>query len=70
MAKLFFRILLIIVVLAFAAYACVDGTDGTTSKGGALKDSGGISIRGLDATATFGAEQFHLQLTAIAQPDQ
>ena len=70
MAKLFFRILLIILVLAFAAYACVDGTDGTTSKGVSLDGNGSISARGQEATATFGAEQFNLQLTAIAQPEQ
>jgi hypothetical protein len=70
MTKLFFRILLIILVLAFAAYACVDGTDGTTSKGGSLDVSPGLTTRGLEATATYGANQFNLQLTAIAQPDQ
>jgi hypothetical protein len=39
-------------VLLIAAMACVDGGGG-----------GG----GLDATATFGAEQFHLQLTAVGE---
>lgn len=70
MSKNFFRILLIILVLAFAALACVDGVDGTNSRGSTLDSKGGISARGLDATATYGAEQFYLQLTAIAQPGQ
>jgi len=69
MAKLSLRILLIILVLAFAAYACVDGTDGTNSSGGTPIGKGGVSARGLEATATFGAEQFYLQLTAIAPPE-
>jgi hypothetical protein len=34
-----------------------------------LTGNSSSSTTGPDATATFGAEQFHLQLTAIAQPD-
>lgn len=62
------RILLIILVLAFAALACINGGDGDTSGGSSLTGSSSQSAGGPDATATYGAEQFHLQLTAVAQP--
>jgi hypothetical protein len=54
------RILLIVLILALASLACVGG-------GG----DGGITGNGsswFDATATYGAEQFHIQLTEIARP--
>jgi hypothetical protein len=73
MSKATARILLIILILALAALACVRGGGGD---GGVAKD-GSLSVNNntpqdmwsADATATYGAEQFHIQLTAIAQPD-
>lgn len=69
MNKLIFRILLITLILLFASLACISGGDGITIKGGSLTGSASSQVDGPDATATFGAEQFHLQLTAVAQPD-
>jgi len=66
--KLFLCILLVIVLLALAAISCVDSGGGVSSKGGSLNSISRISENGPDATATYGAEQFHLQLTAVAQP--
>ena len=72
MNKAIARILLIILILAVAALACVggDGDGGVTRDGAQLINSS--TTQGLgsaDATATYGAEQFHIQLTAIAQPE-
>lgn len=57
------RILIIICILALilAAAACKIGGDGWGTPT-PPSDAGGI----IAATATYGAEQFHLQLTAIA----
>lgn len=63
------RHLFLIVILVFVFLsigACIitggggggDGTEGSSAAG---------SISGDDATATYGAEQFHLQLTAISR---
>jgi len=60
------RILLIIFVLAIAALACVDGGDGSSFGGNGTWTGDSSTASSLDATATFGAEQFHLQLTAVA----
>jgi hypothetical protein len=68
MKKLIFKILLITLILAIAALACVGGGDRTTAKGGALNGESSAFPKGPDVTATYGAEQFHLQLTAVAQP--
>jgi hypothetical protein len=60
------RILLIILILSIAALACVDGGGGGGGGGGSwVNDSPSIQ-----ATATYGAEQFHIQLTAEADPNQ
>jgi hypothetical protein len=62
------RILLIIVILILAMLACINGGDGNGSSN-TVTTSGNVSISsGPDATATYGAEQFHLQLTAVAKP--
>jgi hypothetical protein len=53
------RILLIILVLTLASLACVGGGDGGITGNGSSW---------FDATATYGAEQFHIQLTEIARP--
>jgi hypothetical protein len=68
MNKPIFKILLVILILAIAALACVGGGDGTTAKGSTFNGNSSSSHLGPDATATYGAEQFHLQLTAVAQP--
>lgn len=57
------RILIIIIVLVLATMACVGGGN----------DNGGWSTgdgKRPDATATYGAHQLHIQLTAIAQEGQ
>jgi hypothetical protein len=55
------RILLIVLLLAGAMLACLGGGGGggNTNPGGSLGGDG--------ATATYGAEQFHIQLTAISR---
>jgi hypothetical protein len=70
--KLAARILLIILILALAAISCVGGGGGEGGSGGSSGSGGEDSDVSpeADATATYGAEQFHIQLTAIAQPDQ
>ena len=66
------RIVLIILILALAAMSCIGGGGGDKGgvNGSASNTNGGSSqiqaTMAADATATFGAEQFHLQLTAIA----
>jgi len=60
MNKATIRILLIIIILTLASLACVGGG----GDGGITGD--GTSL--YDATATYGAEQFHIQLTEIARP--
>ncbi len=62
------RLILIIILLVFASIACVNGGDGTTSKNGSLTLDNHEAKGGPNATATYGAEQFHLQLTAVARP--
>ena len=68
MTKLTLRILLICLILAFAVLACVNGGDGTNSSTTSSTSGNNISTFGPDATATYGAEQFQIQLTAIANP--
>ena len=63
------RILLIIIVLALAALACSGGGDGNRS-GSDSATSNQSAIHSPDATATFGAEQLHIQLTEIAREAQ
>lgn len=70
MKKQYIRIFLIVVILAFAVIACVNGGDGNSSKTNDPSSMNYIPVTGLDATATYGAEQFHLQLTAVAKPGQ
>lgn len=72
--KAIMRILLLIVVLAMVISACVGG--GGDSKNGVgqnnqlLSTNNQIEIHSPDATATFGAEQLHIQLTEIARETQ
>jgi hypothetical protein len=69
MMKLTARILLICLILAVAALACVNGGDGNSSSTNNSGSGNNVSVYGPDATATYGAEQFHIQLTAIADPN-
>lgn len=69
MTKLTARILLICLILAVAALACVNGGDGNSSSTNNSGSGNNVSVYGADATATYGAEQFHIQLTAIADPN-
>lgn len=69
MNKLSTRLLLIIIILALAAMACIgggggDGDDSNHNKGGSNNQT---VTHPADATATYGAEQLHIQLTAIAR---
>ncbi len=64
MSRIFTRIALIIIFLTAASLACVTGGDNTSLSFSGNSDSNS----GPAATATYGAEQFQLQLTAIAQP--
>jgi hypothetical protein len=73
MSKATARIILIILILAVAALACVGGGggDGGVARDGSqlINSSNSQDIGSADATATYGAEQFHIQLTAIAEPE-
>jgi hypothetical protein len=66
------RILMIIIILAFAAMACIGGGGGDGDRAGSNSDisSAQSNLRSPDATATFGAQQLHIQLTEIARPSQ
>ncbi|OGO39210.1 MAG: hypothetical protein A2W35_16945 [Chloroflexi bacterium RBG_16_57_11] len=68
------RIFLIVLILALAALACVGGGggDGGVASDGSrlINNTTSQEFSSANATATYGAEQFHIQLTAIAQPDQ
>jgi hypothetical protein len=71
MSKATARILLILLILALAMLACVDGGNGGTTGNGtpAVDNSGALNVQAADATATYGAEQFYIQLTAVARPN-
>jgi hypothetical protein len=62
------RILLVVFILAVASLACVGGVDNNSSS---LQLNGRQpelqSTQAVSATATYGAEQFQIQLTAIAE---
>lgn len=68
MHKANYHILFILLLLAFAALACVGGVDNgpTGAMLGVRNNSSQMNISVM-ATATFGAEQFQAQLTAIAE---
>jgi preprotein translocase subunit SecG len=68
MMKLTLRILLICLILAVVVLACINGGDGSSSSTNSSTSENNISAFGPDATATYGAEQFQIQLTAIANP--
>ena len=67
------RILIVIVILAFAAMACIGGGGGDGDRAGSnnnVLSSAQAKIHSPDATATYGAQQLHIQLTEIARPDK
>jgi len=61
------QILLILLILALACMACVGG-GGDANGVGNVTGSSLQATQSAGATATYGAQQFHLQLTAIADP--
>jgi hypothetical protein len=69
-ARFFLILILLVVLLSLAMTACGDGAGGTAIDGkndGVIRNGPGNSfISSPDATATFGAKEFHIQLTAIA----
>jgi len=72
MKKLVISFTLICILILFATLACVSGNeDGKFSQTGAYQaerhEGKSLEKQSADVTATFGAEQFHLQLTAIAE---
>ena len=71
MRKTTLRILLIAFILAAASLACVGGVDNGNSN--LTSDPNRPALQGtqaVSATATYGAEQFQIQLTAIAEQHQ
>ncbi len=58
-------VLILIIVLLFLATISCAGGDG----GDEIGSSGVQATKAANATATFGAEQFHLQLTAISDQE-
>lgn len=66
MNRLTIRIVLIAIILMSAAVAFGSSAGILTSNSSGSEKIG--SAQGPAATATYGAEQFQLQLTAIAQP--
>ena len=68
MKKVLASILLIIMIVIIATFSFIGGGSGTSSFNN--QDSEVYQDNSLNATATFGAQEFHLQLTAIAEQDQ
>ena len=72
MGKTTARILLVLLLLSLVIFSCILSEDyGFISIIGALNDSQSevtnqYSLQTLNATATYGAEQFRIQLTAMA----
>ena len=62
------KLLLIILILAIATLACVGGGGARGSNGQTASSARIQATQSAYATATYGAEQFELQLTARAQP--
>jgi hypothetical protein len=73
MNKTAVNIILAILLLTLATLACIGGGTGDDNnsnvEGSPQPGSQATGISPVQATATYGAEQFHLQLTAIAQPE-
>lgn len=65
--KITARILLIILVLALATISCVGPGDGENSNS---SSSAQATLNAANITATFGAKEFHTQLTAIAEQEK
>ena len=75
MKKFAIFITLIFIVILLVTLACISGGEGTQVFNTDVPhtdfygNSSDINLSA-DVTATFGAEQFHLQLTAIAEQEQ
>jgi hypothetical protein len=67
------RILIMIIILAFAAMACIGGGGGgdgdQAGSNNSVLSPAQSNTHSPDATATYGAQQLHIQLTEIARPD-
>lgn len=70
MNKVKIGLVLIILVLALALLSCGGGDEGNGSGIHVLTNSGQTIILAPDATATYGADQLHIQLTAIADQNR
>ena len=72
MRKLIATLLLILLILALGALACTGGGDGSQTKNATVnvQSPGMQATMSANATATYGAEQFHIQLTAMADEAQ
>jgi len=74
MNKLILSLTLICLIVLFTAFACVNGHDANgISQGGTSQADVNANLflekGAADVTATFGAEQFYLQLTAVAEQE-
>lgn len=71
MRKIVFRLFLLLLVLIVAIIACTGLNGDEDVQSNEQISEAEITTPGtIEATATFGAEQFHIQLTAIAGPNQ
>lgn len=65
------RILLIVFILMLTSLACVGGVDNGSANLNLNGNNPSIEgTQAVSATATFGAEQFQIQLTAIAERNE
>jgi hypothetical protein len=65
------QILLVVIVLMAASLACVGGADkGNANLQSNSNHSAAQGTQAVSATATYGAKQFQIQLTAIADQNQ
>jgi hypothetical protein len=69
-------LLIILTILIINATSCIDGGNGNTNVGSLSATATSLppfavqATQSANATATYGAEQFHIQLTAIAEQEQ
>ena len=74
MNKTIARLLLVVIILVAVVISCVDlGRSERVVQDSSKNNQALPSLQATvsaNITATFGAEQFHIQLTALAQPGQ
>jgi len=70
MKRLMTYIFFTLFVMMLATFACIASINFDTGSNIATSSNREQATQSAAATATFGAEQFHLQLTAIASEDQ